>query len=167
RQETEARLRPVIAPADRAALRADARRAAHLAPDHHRHVVLHAALAKVRQQGVDGAVVLRQDGSQALENVVVVIPLTVALLRYAVVLRRDGDDGPARLDQTPGRQVFGALAVALADLGRLARQVEGVAGLVSGHHLHGLGPERIHALAAAAQVFQVAASAVEGGWQFA
>ena len=98
-----------------AALRADTRSAAHLAPDHHSHFLVQSTVVQVGYQCVNRTIQLRTHNAQALENVIVMgvhtnmcvidrsfgIP---ALLSYGfeVVLVRDLTD--AMYD--PGRSPY-------------------------------------------------------------
>ena len=157
----------MVAAAGRSPLRADPRRPAHLAPHNYHHVLGEPALVQIGDEGMDGLVELGQHCSQATENVIVVVPLAVAHGAGVVVLRRQRHHGHPRLHQAPGLKVLGPLAIPRADVLRLLRDVEGVAGLVGRDHLQRLGGEGVHAGHAAAAVVQVAAHRVERLQQFA
>ena len=114
----------------------DERRAAELAGAIDHHVVEHAPVVEVFDQGRDRRVEGRQMLFQALLDVVVVVPVAGV----------DGDAGAPRLDQPPRQQ--GALAVevpavAVAQLRVFLAEVEGLAHAVAGHHLQGLGLEAV------------------------
>src|SRR5439155_225664 len=82
--------RGLVAPADGPALRPNARRPPHLAPHDHDDILRQPALVQVGDERMNRFVQLRQHHAQTLEDVIVVVPLPVALLRHVMVLRRDG-----------------------------------------------------------------------------
>ena len=143
----------------------DARRAAELAPDDHRHVVEHAAHVEVLDQGAEALIELAAVVADQVEVLAVAVPAAVGQ-RHAA---NAGLDQPAGHQQmiVDGRSavvlelVRLAVAVALADLVGSRAQVEGVEQLAGGRARR--GPARSAAsqpLSGAAGV-EFAAQAVE------
>ena len=107
------------------------RRPAELAPDDHQHAVGQPPVVEVFDQRRHGGVERRDLLAAALGDRGVVVPVPLG----------DRDERHARLDQPAGQQAALAdpgPAVAVAEPGVLAREVERLAGRGAGDHLVGL-----------------------------